>query len=196
MSNSPPARLARWLGLDRNPLRRTCDRVEGALRLLALLGVIVAVITGINMGLRAYRDGVRVEQEQRRARQQVPAVLVQDSSRPGMAPVGGVIPGRARAEWKAPDGSTRRGLVAVDPTHRAGDTVMIWIDRRGDLTRPPQDRGATTAAAISSGFAVPLAAVAFSTVLLVTTRMVNQRRAARRWEAEWTIVEPSWRHHI
>ena len=38
MSNSPPARLARWLGLDRNPLRRTCDRVEAALRLIVLLG--------------------------------------------------------------------------------------------------------------------------------------------------------------
>lgn len=196
MSNSPPARLARWLGLDRNPLRRTCDRVEAALRLIVLLGIVVAVIAGINMGMRAYDQGLRVEQEHKRTRQQVPAVLIQDLTRPGVAPAGGVIPGRARAEWKAPDGSLRRGLVEVDPARRTGDTVLVWVDRSGDLTRPPQDRGTTTAAAISSGLAVPLAAVAISTVLLVATRVVNQRRAARRWEAEWTIVEPSWRHHI
>ena len=196
MSNSPPARLARWLGLDRNPLRRTCDRVEGALRLLALLGIVVAAIVGVSMGMRAYDAGLRVEQEHQRTRQQVPAVLTQDRTRPGVAPSGGVMPGRARAEWRAPDGTVRRGMVEVDPSRRAGDTVIIWIDQRGDLARPPQDRGTTTAAAITTGLAVPLATLAISTVLLVTTRVINQRRAARRWEAEWTIVEPSWRHHI
>lgn len=196
MWNSPPTRLARWLGLDRNPLRRTSDRVECALRLFALLAVAVAVVIGIGMGTRAYDEGVRAEREQKASRQQTQAVLVQDLTRPGVTPAGGVIPGRARAQWTAPDGTVRRGLVEVDPGRRVGDTVLIWVDRDGVQTRPPQDRGATVAAAISAGAAPPFAALAASTLLLVTTRLINQRRAARQWEAEWRIVEPSWRHHI
>jgi hypothetical protein len=196
MSNSPPARLVRWLGLDRNPLRRRSDRVECALRLMALLGLMVAVIVGIGTGVRAYEDGVRTEREQRSLRQQTPAVLVQDLRSPEVAPVGGVLPGRARAEWKAPDGSPREGTVEIEPARRVGDTVMIWTDNRGEPARPPQDRGTTLAAAISAGVAPPFITAAFATFVLVTTRIVNQRRAARRWEAEWTIVEPSWRHHI
>ncbi|MEV5413228.1 hypothetical protein AB0K60_30900 [Thermopolyspora sp. NPDC052614] len=196
MSNSPPARLVRWLGLDRNPLRRRSDRVECALRLMALLGLIMAVIAGIGIGARAYEQGVRTEQEHKRTRYQTPAVLVQDLRSPGVAPVTGVIPGRARAEWTAPDGTPRKGLVEVEPGRRTGDTVLIWIDQRGEPTRPPQDRGTTMAGAISSGTAVPLGTAAIATLVLVTTRIVNQRRAAHLWEAEWTIVEPSWRHHI
>ena len=35
--------LARWLGFDRNPLRRGTDRIEAALRLVMLI-VLVAVV--------------------------------------------------------------------------------------------------------------------------------------------------------
>src|SRR5215472_4136731 len=37
------ARLVRWLGLDRNPLRRGTDRVEAALRLVMIILLVVAV---------------------------------------------------------------------------------------------------------------------------------------------------------
>src|SRR5256885_15166809 len=37
------ARLARWLGLDRNPLRRGTDRFEAALRLVMIIVVVAAV---------------------------------------------------------------------------------------------------------------------------------------------------------
>src|ERR1700756_4915628 len=37
------ARLAQWLGFDRNPLRRGTDRVEAALRLVMIV-LLVAVI--------------------------------------------------------------------------------------------------------------------------------------------------------
>ncbi|MFO7249931.1 MAG: hypothetical protein DIU60_004165 [Actinomycetes bacterium] len=196
MWNSPPTRLARWLGLDRNPLRRTSDRVECALRLIALLAVAIAVVIGIGMGTRAYDEGVRAEQEQKRTRYRTQAVLLQDLVRPGMTPAGGVVPGRARAQWAAPDGTLRRGLVDVDPGRRVGDTVLIWVDARGVQTRPPQDRGATTAAAISTGAAPPFVTLAVATLLLTATRLINQRLAARQWEAEWRAVEPTWRHHI
>src|SRR2546429_9873161 len=41
--NESLARLARWLGFDRNPLRRGTDRVEGALRLVMIILAVLAV---------------------------------------------------------------------------------------------------------------------------------------------------------
>src|SRR4051812_23820879 len=107
MSNSRLARLARWLGFDRNPLRRRCDRVEAAVRLLAILGFIVAVVVGITMGLQSYRQGVRMEAEQARTRHLTPAVLTQAAVPPRISPAGGVVSGHAHATWKAPDGMLR-----------------------------------------------------------------------------------------
>jgi hypothetical protein len=38
-----PARLARWLGFDRNPLRRGTDRIEAVLRLVMMIMLVAAV---------------------------------------------------------------------------------------------------------------------------------------------------------
>ena len=38
-----PARLVRWLGFDRNPLRRGTDRLEAALRLVMMIMLVTAV---------------------------------------------------------------------------------------------------------------------------------------------------------
>ena len=46
------ARCARWLGLDRNPLRRRTDRLEAAMRLIMviLLAVVVPMTGRLTMG--------------------------------------------------------------------------------------------------------------------------------------------------
>ena len=48
------ARLARWLGFDRNPLRRGTDRVEAALRLVMII-LMVAVIPAAVADMRTMR---------------------------------------------------------------------------------------------------------------------------------------------
>jgi len=47
------AGLARWLGVDRNPLRRGTDRVEAALRLVMILLLVLAVPAAAGAGPRA-----------------------------------------------------------------------------------------------------------------------------------------------
>src|SRR6516162_841310 len=62
------ARLARWLGFDRNPLRRGTDRVEAALRLVIILLAVVAVPTAaVAAGRWADHYGLRLAQTQRAA---------------------------------------------------------------------------------------------------------------------------------
>jgi hypothetical protein len=194
MSKSPLTRLARWLGLDRNPLRRRSDRMEAAVRLTALLGVIFAVVVGVAMGFRSFHQGVRAEAEQAGTRHLTKAVLVQAAVSPRIAPAGGVVPGHARAQWKAPDGTMRQGNVEAEPTKRTGDVVMVWTDQRGGLTRRPQDRETTLVTSITTGLGIPMGATGVFGLVVITVRMVNQRRARRRWEAEWNAVEPSWRN--
>jgi hypothetical protein len=192
MSQNPFARFVRWLGLDRNPLRRRCDRVEGLVRLAAVLGVMIAVVCGAILGLREYGAGLRTEAQEARARHLVSATLTENVSAPRLSAAGAAI-GHAQAVWRAPDGTERAGTIDVSPTKAAGDTVQIWIDDRGVLSQRPQDRETTIVAALTVGTGVPLTAAAFLAMLVVVTRSVNQRRARRVWEAQWTVVEPMWR---
>ena len=58
------SRLRRWvrltarrLGLSRNPLCRTSDRMEGMLVVATLLAAMIAVPVAISVGRSAYADG-------------------------------------------------------------------------------------------------------------------------------------------
>ena len=50
------ARTARWLGFDRNPLRRGTDRIEAALRLLLVVLLVAAVPAAAVSGRPAGRS--------------------------------------------------------------------------------------------------------------------------------------------
>ncbi|MBX6386448.1 MAG: hypothetical protein IRZ07_26320 [Microbispora sp.] len=192
MSQNPFARFVRWLGLDRNPLRRRCDRVEALVRLAAVLGVVVAIVAGVVLGMREYRNGLKIEAEHARTRHQVVATLTGDVTAPRLS-VGGAAVGHAQATWVAPDGTAKTGVIEVPPGRQAGETVRIWTDDKGVITPRPQDRETTVVAALTVGTGVPLAATAILALLVTCTRLVNQRRARRVWEAQWTVVEPMWR---
>ncbi|MEW9529695.1 hypothetical protein [Microbispora sp. NPDC049125] len=192
MSQNPFARFARWLGLDRNPLRRRCDRVEALVRLVAVLGFMAAVVFGMALSVRAYDDGVRTEAQQQRSRHQVTATLVEDVTTPRLSAAGAAV-GHAQARWTAPDGVQRTGVVDAAPSKHAGDVIRVWTDEHGTLTPRPQDRETTVVAALTVGTGVPMAASAGLAVLVLLVRTVNQRRARRAWEAQWSVVEPMWR---
>ncbi|WP_327046517.1 hypothetical protein OG320_01010 [Microbispora sp. NBC_01189] len=192
MSQNPFARFARWLGLDRNPLRRRCDRVEAVVRLAAVLGVVAAVVFGVLLGVREYGVGLKTEARQAHDRYQVVATLSGDVATPRLSVAGAAV-GHAQAVWRAPDGTPRSGVIEVSPSGRAGEPVRIWTDAKGVITPRPQDRETTVVAAMTVGTGVPLAAAAFLALLVTCTRVVNQRRARRVWEAQWTVVEPMWR---
>ncbi|WP_432923086.1 Rv1733c family protein [Microbispora sp. CA-135349] len=192
MSQKPFARFVRWLGLDRNPLRRRCDRVEALVRLAAVLGVVVAVVAGVMLGIREYGNGLRAEARQAHNRHQVVATLTGDVTTPRLSVAGAAV-GHAQATWVAPDGTARAGVIEVPPSRHAGETVRVWTDGKGAITPRPQDRETTVVAALTVGTGMPLAAGALLALLVTCTRLVNQRRARRVWEAQWTVVEPMWR---
>jgi hypothetical protein len=192
MSQNPFARLARWLGLDKNPLRRTCDRVEAAVRLAAIVGFLAVLVLGVVLAAQTYGNGVRTEAAQARVRHLTSATLKENVTIPKISAAGAAT-GHAQATWKGRDGSAWEGDIEAPPNARAGQVVKIWIDDRGQIAQPPQDRETTVVAALTVGTGLPMFAAVGLGLAVLITRVINVRRARRAWEAQWTEVEPTWR---
>jgi hypothetical protein len=181
------ARAVRGLWPDRNPLRRTLDRVEAAVA----GGLVVAFLAGAPLAAlttehAVYRTWSRIADAQQAAWHQVPAVLL------AAVPVSGSGDGQVSARWRAPDGRRRTGTVPAPSGARAGRTVAVWVDAAGQPTGPPvtlsQVRAiaalAAVLACIAVGFLVACAG-------LLARSMLGQRRLAA-WDADWQATEPQW----
>jgi len=182
-------RAARGLWPDRNPLRRTLDRVEAAilagLAIAFLAGAPVAAVTAAHL---AAVLGTRTAHAQR-SWHQLPAVLLADVPDSGYGRSGPV----AGARWAAPGGGARTGTVSASPGSRAGSTVLVWVDASGNLaTAPPlrpaqvneQTVLAAAAAVVALGYLLPCAG-------LLACGLLGRRRLAA-WDADWRATEPQW----
>ncbi len=181
-------RLLRGRRLDRNPLRRASDRAE-----TAVLGVLLAAFLAAApfaahaAGSRAYAASAREAQAQQASVHLVPATLLQAAPLWTMytAPY-------ATARWRAPDGQVRTGPVFVPSGGAKGSTVMVWVNRVGQLADPPLRHTqvvmrAEQAAAVATGsLAVTLIVVGW-----LARRFLDRRRLAA-WDADWLANGPSW----
>jgi hypothetical protein len=193
----PDQRLARWLGFDRNPLRRGTDRVEAALRLVMIILVVVAVpAAAVAAGRWADHYALHRAKVQMAVDHQVTAVLLQDAPDIGIPdPYTSVQTAWAPARWQPPGQPPRTGEVLALVGARKGSTVRTWIDRSGAITDPPLDHRvivgdvwlAVTATLLVSGLLLLAAAV-------LARRMFDHRRL-RAWEAEWRTSGPLWSGH-
>src|SRR5579871_6195748 len=74
------ARCIRWLGFERNPLRRRTDRIEAAIRLATMVLLLVAVpIAVIAAGRQADHLALRQAHAQQAVERQVTAVLLRQA---------------------------------------------------------------------------------------------------------------------
>src|SRR5262249_29056279 len=172
-------RAARGLWPDRNPLRRTLDRVEAAilagLAIAFLAGAPVAAVTAAHL---AAVLGARTAQAQR-SWHQMPAMLLADVPGSGYGRSGPVAPAR----WAAPAGGARTGMVAAPPGAQACGTLAP-----GPPLRPAQVNEqavlAAAAAVVVLGYLLPCAG-------LLACGLLGRRRLAA-WDADWRATEPQW----
>jgi hypothetical protein len=199
-------RTLRRIGLDRNPLRRTIDRVEAWITIVIMVAfaLIVPATTWLT-GRAAYGAGVRTEQVERAHRYRTQAVLLADAGsdsvvdapppHQGAAPArtGNTTTGvRTPARWTSPDGGAHRGSVLADERARAGQWVPVWTDADGDLADPPQQRVQTVVNAIAAAILAGVGAACLAgAVRLLVRRTLDARRMAQ-WEAAWWQFEPRW----
>lgn len=180
--------VARGLWPDRNPLRRTVDRVEGVIvATLAVAFLVGAPLAAVAAGHITYGIGSRSAHAQRTAWHQVPAVVLAT-----IPPSGYVYQTTAWVSWTAPDGKRRTGVVAAPPHARPGGSVMVWADSTGQLTRPPLQPSQVRSQAQLAAIIAPLV---LGFILLGTGQLAKgllDRRRLARWDAEWRATGPQW----
>jgi hypothetical protein len=191
------ARLARWLGFDRNPLRRGTDRVEAALRLVMILLIVVAVpVAAVVAGQWAYHYAQDQAQAQRAANHQVTAVLLEGAPVTGVPnPYTNVQTSWVLARYQPPGQPSRTGEVLALAGARKGSTVRTWIDPSGAVTDPPLEHRVL----VGDVWLAVMATCLVSWLLLlaagVLVRHGLDRQRLRAWEAEWRANGPLWSGH-
>ena len=191
------ARMARWLGFDRNPLRRGTDRVEGILRLVMII-VVVAVVPATAVAADRWADHYFLHQAQARqaADHQVTAVLLRDAPAIGTPdPYTSMQTAWVPARWQPPRQPPRTGeVLAVAGAHK-GSTVRTWIDPSGKVTDPPVDQRFI----VGSVWLAVMATCQLSLLVLLAAAVLVRRGLDRRrlnaWEAEWRASGPLWSGH-
>jgi hypothetical protein len=181
-------RLWRGLWPGRNPLRRTCDRVEAAFAAALLAAFLIAApLLALFAAQWAYGTSVRAQRAALATRHLVPATPLAG------APAQTIYCcTKLRARWTAPDGTRRAGWIRASASAWAGSTVRVWVDRSGRLTDPPltgsQVANRTIFAAVTAPAAVAIALLGAGALV---HRVLDRRRLAA-WDAEWRVTGPRW----
>ncbi len=184
--------LVRRLLPDRNPLRRTADRVEAAVLVILavafLAGAPLAALAGGSVAGGLSRSTQRAESAWR----PVQATLLQNAPKRVSAIGQGSPEAQVRAQWQAPGGARRTGRVYAPGGARAGRTVTIWTDRLGHIVGYPLQHADVVIRSILAGLlsAGVLAAV-LAGIWLVARLLLDRRRLAA-WDIGWAASGPQW----
>ena len=177
---------------DRNPLRRTVDRVE-AVVIAVLFAVFLAGVplAALAAAMQEAAGGMRAERAQAGWRQ-VPAVLLQNAPKHAYALHQASLEPLVRARWTAPGGTLREGEVYAPGGARAGTSVMVWTDRSGALEGAAVQRADVTVQEVFAGLAAAVLATAVLAVAGFLARRALDRRRLAAWDEEWSRTGPQW----
>jgi hypothetical protein len=185
-----PARLARALGLDGNPLRRASDRAEAWIRAgLLVVFLIAGPVTAQSAGGWVYQAAMPAAAPPVHA---VQAVLLQPAPalHAGPAPAPGAQVW-VRARWHSPGARASTGEVLAPDGSPAGTTVTVWLDASGRVAAPPQPGQPGHEAALATITGLVLEALALLAALRLLRLFLNWRRLAA-WETAWAAIAPRW----
>lgn len=190
-----PSFVRRFL-LGSGPLKRASDRLLALSRSLVLIALVAAVPAACAVGAAARSDLTRTAAQQAAERHEVTATLVADALLPGgrkTMPIGrAVMYVPTDAVWADPGGLVRDIKIPVLVGARAGDAVTIWVDRNGGLTDAPLPHSDVIAEALIRAALTVIGVVMLAVGGHLGVVAVLDRRRARRWAAEWALVEPQW----
>jgi hypothetical protein len=186
------ARLVHRWRPDRNPLRRTADRIEAVILAAMLAAFLIgAPLAALAAGQWAAAAGLRTEHTQT-AWHRVPAVLLQNAPDPPHALFQASTEPLVRARWSAPGGAPRTGEIYAPGGSTAGSTVQSWTDRSGRVTGTPiEGADVVVRIALAALLATAIVAAALALLGLVAHWILDRRRLAA-WDAHWSATGPQW----
>jgi len=193
-NRTPGGRLARWLGFDRNPLRRGTDRIEAALRMVMMIMLAAAVpAAAVLAGQQADHVALNRAHAQQAADHLVNAVLLEQAPATGTPdPYTSVQTTWVQARWRPPGLPPRTGEVLAPVGAPKGSTVRTWINPSGAVTDPPLDHrdivGDVCIAVVATCLVSWLVLLASGAL----ARRLLDRRRLNAWDAEWRASGPLW----
>jgi hypothetical protein len=184
--------LRRFL-VGSGPLKRTSDRVEALGRVLAVTLVLLAVPVALALATVTRSDLTAAAARQAADLHQVVGVTREDVPWPDQG-----MGGRAsvRAVVTDPDGLRREVRVVVERGTPARTQVPVWLADDGTVAAAPVGGAAIAVEAASIGGVVVLGALLLAVGGQVLLRRRLDRGRARRWDAEWALVEPMWSRRV
>jgi hypothetical protein len=187
-------RVVRYLGLDRNPLRRTVDRLDAWLTIafmatLLLVGPVLAMAVGTAITHHRLAEARAAQRHAFPTR----AVLEESASYPVTSEYATTpVQTRVKARWTGPDGRIHHGEIEPDSTGPVGTVVTLWTDAAGNPVAAPPRTDMADADGLAGGM---LALVGFAGLVLggwVPVRRALDRRRMASWDVQWRTVEPRW----
>jgi hypothetical protein len=192
-----PARLARQMGLGRNPLRRRTDRIEALISAALLAAFLVgAPLAGSSAGRWVHQGGLSEQRAQQSWHQTHAVLLATAPAAPRYAfrlSWQNAVPVPAR--WSGPGGQSRSGEVPAPPGSRAGQLVKVWVDGSGRATGPPLAGAELTRRVVAAEVLAPLVLAVFLLIVAFAVRWLLNRRRLRDWEVGWASIGPRWSRH-
>ncbi|WP_338885997.1 hypothetical protein [Rhodococcus sovatensis] len=178
---------------SKHPLVRHSDRRDSVVAVLAVVFSLLLLPVAATFGSVTYTDmNTRAAQERATASQTMATVTAPPIQRDSMQEPAVPVRASAPATWTAPDGSQRAQNVQVDSDAVVGDTVLIWIDPRGEQIAAPK----TGVEAAGIGVVVSLALWFTGSLIalagVVAMRSLGNRQRMRKWETDWSTFDE---HH-
>jgi hypothetical protein len=177
---------------DRNPLRRTTDRVETYL----LGGLFVASAAAAPFAAQAashaaYDGALHAQQTQVATRHQVSAELTKaaGNSVSGYT-LGAYVP--VQATWTSATGVKHTGQVLAPTGSQKGSTVTVWADPAGNLVSPPLQASQVTGQGEIAALGAVIGIGALYLCETAIVRLVLNRRRMAAWDADWVVTAKTW----
>jgi hypothetical protein len=192
ISGRRTASLARRLGLDRNPLRRSTDRAESWIRIALVLAFLVGAPLAV-WGAGSWAESVAptAAHLQLAGEHRVPATLLR--SVPGDSDQWFTVRfAWVRARWTVPGGSERTGYVQAPVGSRKGSAVPVWLDRSGRPTAPPLPPSQIRGWVLMMSILAPAALALLLLAVMATLGHILDRRRVASWGQAWSAIGPQW----
>ncbi|MGY4099977.1 Rv1733c family protein [Nocardia sp. R16R-3T] len=190
MSQSPtwPVRIWRMQPWSTSPLMRGSDRLEGFVRILAVLVLLIAVPTAAAAGTVAYSSASERIRTENASKVVVTGTIIGTPARVA-APVAdrnATVRDQfeAQVSWTH-DGKSGTTTVVVPDGAQRGQPAPVWFGPGGQPSTPPQRSGAAAVHGIGVGVAVLLEIwCGAAAVVWCTAQGLNHRRHLRL-DQEW-----------
>ncbi|WP_157110701.1 Rv1733c family protein [Nocardia anaemiae] len=190
MSELPtwPVRSWRMQPWNPSPLMRVSDRVEGLVRIMAVLVLLIAVPTAAAAGTAAYSSASERIRTENATKVVVTGTIIGNPAR-----VTAPISDRnatvrdhfeAQVSWTH-DGKSGTATVGVPDAAERGQPAPVWLGPDGRPTTPPEQSSAAAVHGIGVGIAVLLEIWCGAVAVVWATSWVLNRRRHIRLDREW-----------